>query len=1251
MAGTSDSEVAENNEGSKMTGPQTAEDIIEKAVETAKAPQKVPLRSIPVALISTMRGKPNSLSSLANKSGKVKEKTGWTEVGKTRTRSARIRKEVGRKSQVEDERNGSRSDQMDFVLETSDECNDPTPLPRVPRKKITKAGPSTEHDESGETEPNTGKDGKGQKEVETISDDNAGDQPDVLTQANRVVEGGAADGENEISINESKSMSDSVRGGTGILQCTSVVGDGNDEVLNVEQGVDCEKDVITTSAPRNVGGTEMSTTDRGMVLTATQLISIFETCTVRVPENGQHAKFREHVHISSVKDRTPPSDARCLYPLSKIRAVTADNRASLRKAFSKEAGDGYIWLRTMGSIVVALTASEAGIEVGNEDIEKHSVWGAEGIGNPQYVYSIKKGREPEIPRTWFDEEKNPRLPEDLTYGVVDGAVRATFISEEAPYLQPDIVVWIIPEQMFEGMEVDAEDSSGGRMRCLTHLFTPVAQRINRSAHTGASNSFAQMIETVARRRTAAVESMAYRLYVTNVHADPVTVSHLCERNDGEAPPPVDDSWHWMWKFHNTSQRLAWGSPARPEVEEDIMLEGNNVPRDALGFAARKSVPNVAISKSEIDRLFVSGRVLWNGEENTAMHVYQGCTSDPLLIARDLAVTTWLEILHQHDVLDFDGLLLARFDMSSSWTTYRDILKSVAPLVKVVLGFDGDVRLGSKGTKESMRTTIHRVVVQGEQSLLKYELLNLVGTAFIRRMDIHAESILSDSVVSPLRVLEMVVGNDDAGGVERNRRDKYGHRSTTPPTKYATLQDLCLSRSMRVADGVFRVCTQILGLSNANVVLRASKRCPMSKENVAWKSAASFFGKFNWHRPPTYEDVMGWCGALNKGSKRSVTAYRGNIVANDGPTREWGMYNLDPILCRVVMNALDDIRLLLLGILTKRNCDRDMWSSTVFAGKEKMRDTPFGFLGEDGDHKLFKIIFDHCETEQEGLWNAKQMPQRLERVHNAVREDRQAGRGGHAFSVPIVDRVENSVLNSIKIRYMSTFLKPRDDNIAGFEGVLDELPAVTASDCGGGRNRKDGEGGLVVEVATRKRTSFRMRKSITVWKYHTAVLSEVEKFGREDQTRKKAYLMSVVFLMKKMGVTMDSLPEDMASLEEFVESHMDQTIPLEVEKKRPKTDDALLEEFRDMMGEEPTSAVVLGGDVRVVEGEEVADCDGSGDLQPSEEIIVGNKTTSGSKHGGRKRRDCAVSNSPEGSVTGAKRNRVGNVKRSKKRRTS
>lgn len=155
----------------------------------------------------------------------------------------------------------------------------------------------------------------------------------------------------------------------------------------------CEKVIALRSGAKSCpASSKVCDVETVMVLTPTQLITFLGSCAAMLPGRTQVAIFEQSVHMITCRRETAPPGAITLYPLSRTRAVTDENTATLRKAFWKENGDGYIWLHSLGSIVVAITTKEAGVVVPDDYLERHAVWGTEGSGRPTYLYSFKKGK-------------------------------------------------------------------------------------------------------------------------------------------------------------------------------------------------------------------------------------------------------------------------------------------------------------------------------------------------------------------------------------------------------------------------------------------------------------------------------------------------------------------------------------------------------------------------------------------------------------------------------------------------------------------------------------------------------------------------------------------------------------------------------------------------------------------------------------------------------------------------------------------
>lgn len=136
-------------------------------------------------------------------------------------------------------------------------------------------------------------------------------------------------------------------------------------------------------------------------------------------------------------------------------------------------------------------------------------WGEDGAGSPAYVYSFEKGRELIGHQYWF-ENGIAKMPNTVRYGVGAGAVRATFLSEEAAQLEATVTVWVFPDQMVESLECDESSEDERRRACLTTVLTTVVHRLNQSAHLGTCSSFAHLLNLSKRLHIDELRSTATR---------------------------------------------------------------------------------------------------------------------------------------------------------------------------------------------------------------------------------------------------------------------------------------------------------------------------------------------------------------------------------------------------------------------------------------------------------------------------------------------------------------------------------------------------------------------------------------------------------------------------------------------------------------------------------------------------------------------------------------------------------------------
>lgn len=133
------------------------------------------------------------------------------------------------------------------------------------------------------------------------------------------------------------------------------------------------------------------------------------------------------------------------------------------------------------------------------------------------------------------------------------------------------------------------------------------------------------------------------------------------------------------------------------------------------------------------------------------------------------------------------------------------------LDKIIFGADGEMQLGTKSRANSFKVEVRRAVIQGELSFLKLEVFNVTGNSTLRRLDMHAEKLDCDSSCIGLRRMGMVPNGTPGKDLIRYSRDEMAYRLTPATTNQKELLSLAFERSMLASEGVYRVCTQLLGV--------------------------------------------------------------------------------------------------------------------------------------------------------------------------------------------------------------------------------------------------------------------------------------------------------------------------------------------------------------------------------------------------------------------------------------------------------
>lgn len=110
----------------------------------------------------------------------------------------------------------------------------------------------------------------------------------------------------------------------------------------------------------------------------------------------------------------------------------------------------------------------------------------------------------------------------------------------------------------------------------------------------------------------------------------------------------------------------------------------------------KTVNGTAMAESGIDKFSVAGHLFWNEDSNTAQHVCVKCTPLPEKIVRDLAITTWPEVLHQGKNANSLGARPPVYIISTIWVSSREASGIMNDVVKPVFGFEKEIQFDANG---------------------------------------------------------------------------------------------------------------------------------------------------------------------------------------------------------------------------------------------------------------------------------------------------------------------------------------------------------------------------------------------------------------------------------------------------------------------------------------------------------------------------------------------------------------------------
>lgn len=233
-----------------------------------------------------------------------------------------------------------------------------------------------------------------------------------------------------------------------------------------------------------------------------------------------------------------------------------------------------------------------------------------------------------------------------------------------PYIRPNITLSIVPAQTFKNSGGGGENLEPLIRNCITAVLTRIAHRLNVSAHTGANNYFNQLIEQIARRRTTECCSKRYNMLFIK-RRDDVTEEKSASVCFHKGNGNYHNYHERDWRFPTLAEMSIPSLEKKPCVPEDIILAGCYFLVEYPGFAVRKSIAGMELAELWFDRMFVAVRMFRNDKRNCAEHVCTLFTPQSQIIARDLATTSVLELLHQRDSASYDGVMKPTFTVSTS----------------------------------------------------------------------------------------------------------------------------------------------------------------------------------------------------------------------------------------------------------------------------------------------------------------------------------------------------------------------------------------------------------------------------------------------------------------------------------------------------------------------------------------------------------------------------------------------------------
>lgn len=807
----------------------------------------------------------------------------------------------------------------------------------------------------------------------------------------------------------------------------------------------------------------------GMALTGLQLISILQTSAIKIPSRAQTALFEQKTRVKLEEDEVMQPNTIYADPVTKLRSVTPEHRRYLESTMKCGKGEkDYYWNHSVGNVILAICASDIGLEIDDEDLIIHELWVKGCESSLKYVFSFKEGSEPTIPTEWIDENGRYQVPCGIQLYLVDGAVRLTFVSEKDLECLPRFHLWVLPSQLFK----DKPAESSVKTWIRTFLL-PVARATNFTMQNAVQDTFFTKVEQTARRRSQLLDG---------------GLAHWNPDYDSEELPEK------IAKFTENTITVKRLFVTRPKTNVESILKNSMVPKEQEGLAKYTKAYNAKdfpFALYNTDLLFVSGRLCETDGTDLPFHVCSRCTILSEIVRKDLAVTVCLDYLYNREYADTGSVSVIRHDLSDAPTVYRQVRSIFLKVVTNLYGKHPTFSIARKGAKSSTAKLNKRFFFEGEGNFMISEIMNTAMIGFIARLDAHEAKVASNHPdESVLRPYKKVTTNISGFELQYHPRDSSPHITLPFPSSQKEMYALCATRSSFATEGILRICTQLLGLRSIQSIISLTKRCPWYNNPAKNMETVDFFQDESWHLRPCNRSLASWNGTGTPAEK-----YEYNVLVDDNETRAWGMNNIDEAVCKVVLRSLSKFDKMFQSVLLHSEYDYDMWAQFLGDG---IRPAGGYGCGEAVDHLSVKLLHLTCEEMENGLWIKLRMPERLERSFEAMKSGRKNQNNvGDAFSYPIIMKMEDNEQYTLK--YMQRFIIPSTGPEGRKKKVWEELPELAKLQLATGKEKENNiglQGSSSNEILSYRR-SYRSKNTLPLWELRLGAL--VDGFRKLDDT--------------------------------------------------------------------------------------------------------------------------------------------------------